>query len=107
MYLLATFQYLIYLAQDAGGQSSSLSALILFPIMLVIMYFLVIQPQRKEEKKKQEMIQGLVKGDSVVTTSGIHGKVVEFKDNNESVVLNVAKETNITFSTSAILKKKS
>lgn len=106
MYLFATIQFLFYLAQDAGNQSSSLSALILFPIMLVIMYFLVIQPQRKEEKKKQEMIKALVKGDTVITTSGIHGKVVEFKDNNESVVLNVAKETNITFSTSAILKKK-
>ena len=52
------------------------------------------------------MIAALVKGDSVITTSGIHGKVVEFKDNNESVVLNVAKDTNITFSASTILKKK-
>ena len=41
-----------------------------------------------------------------MTTSGIHGKVVEFKDNNESVVLNIAKETNVTFSTSSIVKKK-
>ncbi len=106
MYLIATMQMIFFLAQEGADTKSSLSALILFPIMLVIMYFLVIQPQRKEEKNKKAMIQALVKGDNVVTTSGIHGKVVEFKDNNESVVLNIAKETNVTFSTSSIVKKK-
>ena len=74
--------------------------------MLIIMYFLVIQPQRKEEKNKKAMIQALQKGDTVVTSSGIHGKVVEFKDNNESVVLNIAKDTNVTFTTNSIIKKK-
>jgi preprotein translocase subunit YajC len=106
MYLIATMQVFLFLAQEGADTKSSLSALILFPIMLVIMYFLVIQPQRKEEKNKKAMIAALVKGDSVVTSSGIHGKVVEFKDNNESVVLNVAKDTNITFSSNTILKKK-
>ena len=105
MYLIATMQVFLFLAQEGADTKSSLSALILFPIMLVIMYFLVIQPQRKEEKNKKAMIAAL-KGDSVITTSGIHGKVVEFKDNNESVVLNVAKDTNITFSANTILKKK-
>ena len=95
MYLIATMQMIFFLAQEGADTKSSLSALILFPIMLVIMYFLVIQPQRKEEKNKKAMIQALVKGDNVVT-----------KDNNESVVLNIAKETNVTFSTSSIVKKK-
>lgn len=74
--------------------------------MLVAMYFLVILPNKKEEKKRKEMITNLQKGDNVVTNSGLHGKIVEFKDNNETVVLSVAANTNITFETSAILKKK-
>ena len=54
MYLIATMQVFLFLAQEGADTKSSLSALILFPIMLVIMYFLVIQPQRKEEKNKKE-----------------------------------------------------
>ncbi|MCZ8157171.1 MAG: preprotein translocase subunit YajC [Leptospira sp.] len=95
-------------AQDAAGDStrSSLQSLLIIPIMLVAMYFLVILPNKKEDKKRKEMIAALQKGDSVVTSSGVHGKIVEFKDNNETVVISVSANTNITFETSAILKKK-
>ncbi|MCZ8341882.1 MAG: preprotein translocase subunit YajC [Leptospira sp.] len=95
----------LILAQEDGAKSSFQSLLII-PIMLVAMYFLVILPNKKEEKKRREMITNLQKGDTVVTNSGIHGKVVEFKDNNETVVLAVSANTNVTFETSAILKKK-
>ncbi|MCW7481499.1 preprotein translocase subunit YajC [Leptospira kanakyensis] len=96
---------ILILAQEEGAKSS-LQSLIIIPIMLVAMYFLVILPNKKEEKKRKEMITNLQKGDNVVTNSGLHGKIVEFKDNNETVVLSVAANTNITFETSAILKKK-
>ena len=52
------------------------------------------------------MIEGLQKGDTVLTSSGIHGKVVEFRDNNETVVLNIAKDTNVVFNSSVLTKKK-
>ncbi|EKR64858.1 MULTISPECIES: preprotein translocase subunit YajC [Leptospira] len=101
------FSILLQLAQAAGeGDKSPFSTLLLIPIMLVIMYFLVIRPQRNEEKKRKEMIDGLKKGDEVITSSGIHGKVVEIKDNNEVVVLNIAKDTNVSFTASTVLKKK-
>ncbi|EJO71449.1 preprotein translocase subunit YajC [Leptospira kirschneri] len=102
-----TFYILLQLAQAAGeGDKSPFSTLLLIPIMLVIMYFLVIRPQRNEEKKRKEMIDSLKKGDEVITSSGIHGKVVEIKDNNEVVVLNIAKDTNVSFTASTVLKKK-
>ena len=89
-----------------SNQSGSIfSSLMLIPIMLVIMYFVVIRPQKAEEKKKQEMIESLKKGDQVVTSSGIHGKVVEFKNNNELVVLNLGKDNNVTFNSSVINQK--
>lgn len=93
------------LAQEDGSKSS-LQSLLIIPIMLVAMYFLVILPNKKEEKKRKEMIGNLQKGDNVITNSGLHGKIVEFKDNNETVVLNVSANTNVTFETSSILKKK-
>lgn len=96
----------ISLAQAATDAASPFNPIFLIPIMLVVMYFMVIRPQRKEEKNRQDMIKNLEKGDSVITTSGIHGKVVEVKDNGETVVLSVSSNTNITFSASTILKKK-
>ncbi|TGK10020.1 preprotein translocase subunit YajC [Leptospira fletcheri] len=101
-------------ASDAGAAAPSagnpLSLLTspygMIAVMFVIMYFLVIRPQRNEEKKRKSMIESLQKGDTVVTSSGIHGKVVEFKENNDVVVLAIAKDTNVTFNTSTIVKKK-
>ncbi|MEM7181247.1 MAG: preprotein translocase subunit YajC [Spirochaetota bacterium] len=101
------FTTFIYLAQAADGQQKSgMSMLILVGLMFLFMYFFVIRPSKNEEKKRKEMLSNLAKGDQVVTNSGIHGKVVEFKDNNESVVLNVARDTNVTFTVNSVLKKK-
>jgi preprotein translocase subunit YajC len=109
MYTLITLiSQFSLLAQDAGADStrSSLQSLLIIPIMLVAMYFLVILPNKKEDKKRKDMIAGLQKGDNVITSSGLHGKVVEFKDNNETVVLSISANTNATFETSAVVKKK-
>jgi preprotein translocase subunit YajC len=98
---------LVLLAQESQDSTKSLvSTLILLPIMFLMMYFLVIRPQRKEEEDRKKMIEGLQKGDTVMTSSGIHGKVVEFRDNNETVVLNIAKDTNVVFNSSVLTKKK-
>ncbi len=54
----------------------------LFPILLifVIFYFMVIRPQKNKEKEHQEMLSKLNKNDDVVTSSGIHGTIVNVKD---------------------------
>lgn len=106
--MLSNFQNLLILAQadSAGAQGGGFNTLLFIPILFIILYFIVIRPQRNEEKKRKSMIEGLQKGDVVITSSGIHGKVVEFKDNNESVVLAIAKDTNVTFNSSTILRKK-
>ncbi|TGL63860.1 preprotein translocase subunit YajC [Leptospira ognonensis] len=106
--LIDTLIQFPFLAEDAAADStrSSLQSLLIIPIMLVAMYFLVILPNKKEDKKRKEMIAGLQKGDNIVTSSGLHGKIVEFKDNNETVVISISANTNVTFETSAIVKKK-
>ncbi len=54
----------------------------LFPLLLifVIFYFLIIRPQKAKDKEHKKMIANLQKNDEVVTTSGIHGTVVNVKD---------------------------
>ncbi len=52
------------------------------PIILITMifYFLLIRPQQKKQKKLTAMIKAIEKGDSVVTSGGLHGKVVGVTD---------------------------
>jgi preprotein translocase subunit YajC len=100
----------IVFAQDAqptpGDPAGIMYYATLILLVVSMVYFMAIRPQRKEEADRKKMIASLNKGDSIVTHSGIHGKIVEFKDNNETVVINIAKDTNVTFNSSAILKKK-
>ena len=55
------------------------------PLILIfaIMYFLLIRPQQKKMKEHQKMVQGLRRGDVVVTQGGLIGKVVKVKEANE------------------------
>ncbi|GGB08708.1 preprotein translocase subunit YajC [Allosediminivita pacifica] len=55
------------------------------PLILIfaIMYFLLIRPQQKKMKDHQKMVEGLRRGDQVVTQGGLIGKVTKVKENNE------------------------
>ncbi|MCI5111508.1 MAG: preprotein translocase subunit YajC [Marivita sp.] len=55
------------------------------PLILIfaIMYFLLIRPQQKKMKEHQKMVEGLRRGDVVITQGGLIGKVVKVKENNE------------------------
>lgn len=55
------------------------------PLILIfaIMYFLLIRPQQKKMKEHQKMVEGLRRGDVVVTQGGLIGKVVKVKEANE------------------------
>jgi len=61
----------------------------LFPLILifVIFYFLLIRPQKAREKEHQKMLSNLNKNDEVVTSSGIHGTIVNVKD--KTVILRI------------------
>jgi len=62
-------------AQDTFGMLNSL----LIPTMLIIgiMYFLMIRPQQKRLKEHQAMVAGVRRGDTIVTSGGIIGKVAK------------------------------
>ncbi len=70
-------------AQAAGGSPGGTDVIMQmapFGIILVIMYFLIIRPQQKRSKETQEMIANIRRGDTVVTTGGIIGKVTKVTD---------------------------
>jgi len=81
-------------AQAAGGQPDMLVQLAPFAIILVIMYFLILRPQQKRAKAHQEMIKNVRRGDTVVTSGGLIGKVTKVVDDSE-VEIEIAPNTRI------------
>ncbi|MDJ1157125.1 preprotein translocase subunit YajC [Chelatococcus sp. SYSU_G07232] len=57
--------------------------LIPFVLIFVIMWFLIIRPQQKRVKSHQEMIKNVRRGDTIVTSGGLVGKVSKVIDDNE------------------------
>ncbi len=70
-------------AQAAGGDSSMLISLLPFVLIFVIMYFLILRPQQKRVKLHQEMVKNVRRGDTVVTTGGLVGKVTKVVDDDQ------------------------
>ena len=62
-------------AAPAAASASDNSFLFMLIPMFAIMYFLVIRPQQKRAKEQKELIAGLAKGDEIVTTGGVIGRI--------------------------------
>ena len=60
-----------------------------FPLILifVVAYFFMIRPQIKRQKDEKKFAEALKKGDKIITKSGMHGKVVELNDKDNSCVI--------------------
>ena len=65
-------------AQASGG--NPINTIIMFVLILVIFYFFMIRPQRKKAAEAKKFMEGLAKGQRVVTIGGIHGKIEEVRD---------------------------
>ena len=75
----------------------------LLPLILIfaVFYFFMIRPQVKQRKKEKEFSSNLKKGDQVVTKSGMHGRVLDLVDKNDTVIVETG-AGKITFDRSAI-----
>ncbi|GAA8142034.1 preprotein translocase subunit YajC [Helicobacter pylori] len=65
-----------------------LPTLLPFMVLFLIFYFLIVRPQRQQQKKHKEMIEGLTKGDKIVTQGGLIVEVLKAEANFFSVKLN-------------------
>ena len=64
----------------AAGAESSFMSIGFMVLIFVVFYFLLIRPQVKRQKEHKALVEGLKKGDEVLTAGGIVGKVVELHD---------------------------
>ncbi len=71
-----------------GQIKEILTTLLPFVVLFLIFYFLIVRPQRQQQKKHKEMIDGLTKGDKIVTQGGLIVEVLKAEANFFSVKLN-------------------
>ena len=71
--------YSILLSTPTAGESL-LATFVPMILLFVFMYFIMIRPQQKEEKKKTLMLNELAVGDTVLTTSGFYGTIIDISD---------------------------
>ena len=91
---------MILATQTAGG--GGFSMIIILIAMIAIMYFLMIRPQRKEQNRIKNMLADMQVGDSVVTTSGFYGKVLDMTDDDVIVEFGNNKNCRIPMRKAAI-----
>jgi preprotein translocase subunit YajC len=88
------------LALQAGG-GGGIGNYILIPLMFLVLYLFMIRPQMKRQKNEKKFQSSIKKGAKVVTTSGIHGKVVDLIDSDNTCVIETG-AGKIKFERSAI-----
>ncbi len=88
---------LLMSTQSPGNGSSTIIMLVL---MFAIIYFFMIRPQSKKAKEQKQFKEQLKKGDTIVTIGGIHGKIIDIKEN--SMILEIAKDIKINIQRDAV-----
>jgi preprotein translocase subunit YajC len=91
----------LLMGQPQEGQSPLMSFLPLVMIV-VVFYFFMIRPQMKKQKEMRKFRDELKKGDKIVTTGGIYGKIVEIQE--RVIIMEVEDRSRLKVDKAAIVK---
>ncbi len=90
---------LLLLAQPGQGGFGTIWP---FLLILVVFWFFMIRPQMKKQKELRKFREELKKGDKIVTTGGIYGKIAEIQDN--TIIMEVENNGRLKVDKAAIIK---
>ena len=93
---------IILMSKPEGSEANPLMSMLPLLLIVVVFYFFMIRPQMNRQKEVRKFRESLAKGDKVVTTGGIYGKIVEVKET--VIILEIAKDINITVDKNGIIK---
>lgn len=89
-------------AQPSGGQGGNMMTTFLpLVLIIVVFYFFMIRPQMKRQKEARKFRDALKKGDNVLTTGGIYGKITEVGET--WVMLEIGKDVTIKIEKAALI----
>ncbi len=89
------------MAADAPPAGGGFQLILMVTIFFAIMYFMIIRPQAKKGKEHAALLDSLSKGDEVVTSAGIIGKITKIGDNY--VEIKTSANSSLTFQLQAIV----
>lgn len=92
----------ILLSATGNESAGMLSMIISMVILFAFMYFLMIRPQKKEQKRKELMLSEVAVGDTVLTTSGFYGTIIDLADDTVIVEFGSNKNCRIPMQKAAI-----
>lgn len=87
---------------DASSGMGMVGAIVWMVVLFGIMYFLMLRPQKKEQKRLQAMLNDMEVGDSIVTTSGFYGVVIDMTEEDVIVEFGNNKNCRISMQKKAI-----
>jgi preprotein translocase subunit YajC len=93
---------IILMMQPEGQEGNPFMSFLPLILIVVVFYFFMIRPQMKRQKEVRKFRESLSKGDKVVTTGGIYGKIIEVKET--TIILEVAKDVQIKVDKNGIVK---
>lgn len=93
---------IILQAPAGGGSPSALTSLLPLLLIIVVFYFFMIRPQVKKQKELKNYRSSIQKGEKIVTTGGMYGKVTDIKD--QTVTVEIAENVRIKIDKNAVLK---
>ena len=100
MFISSAFAQTAPAAASGGDMQSSLMSMLPLVLMFVVLYFVMIRPQMKRQKELRNLIEALAKGDEVVTTGGMLGKITAVGESFLSI--EVAKGVELQVQRSAV-----
>jgi len=89
---------------EGEGGGFDWTIIIFLVLIFAVFYFLMIRPQRKRQKQQQQLMEGLQKGDKVITAGGIYGVIESLSE--ESIVLKVESGATIRVARGSIAGKR-
>ncbi len=78
-----------------GGGMDAIIQFVPFILIFVIMWFLIIRPQQRRVKAHQEMIKNVRRGDTIVTSGGIIGKVSKVLEDSADIEVEIADNVKV------------
>ncbi len=94
---------MLALTASTPGMGSTIGSMVLWiAVMGVLFYFMLFRPQKKQQKEMQQMLASLEVGDSVLTTSGFYGVVIDITDDTVIIEFGNNKNCRIPMQKAAI-----
>ncbi len=93
----------LILASAGDSMGGMIGMVVWIVVLFAVMYFLMIRPQKKEQKQKELMLSEIATGDTILTTSGFYGTIIDIQDDTVIVEFGNNKNCRIPMQKAAIV----